>query len=441
LLAVRRLDASRLTPRRVAFGFGLVAGLVILWNTVTYPSGAGYDAASHQQYADFVANHLRLPRESDTAEYYSPPLYYGIAGGLTRLGRGLGLGEPAKLAQLWNVPMAVGTVALVIALARLLAPRRPWLAAAAAGYVALSPVFTRSFSMFNPEPTDLFVSALCLYLAARILVARRFGAGAAVALGAALGAGELVRQFALWTLAVVALAFVAALAWRPADRRPLLRSALVALAACVVVAGPWYGYRTVNYPNAIFDRPTVDKPLWERRPVRFYVDPGLPDLFSRPYRPHMANLAIPETYTDMWGDWYGAFAWRRSEVTPSPATRSWLVAQNAIGLVPSFLAVVGWLVLLVRSLRRREPPWLLVSLLPLAGIAGYLYFTVSYPVPDGDVLKPTYMLSTLGAWALCFGWAADRAASRVPRLVAFGLGALALLDLPFTIYRGGVGLF
>jgi len=29
----------------------------------------------------------------------------------------------------------------------------------------------------------------------------------------------------------------------------------------------------------------------------------------------------------------------------------------------------------------------------------------------------------------------------VPRLVAFGLGALALLDLPFTIYRGGVGLF
>jgi hypothetical protein len=128
-------------------------------------------------------------------------------------------------------------------------------------------------------------------------------------------------------------------------------------------------------------------------------------------------------------------------VTPSPATRSWLVAQNAIGLVPSFLAVVGWLVLLVRSLRRREPPWLLVSLLPLAGIAGYLYFTVSYPVPDGDVLKPTYMLSTLGAWALCFGWAADRAASRVPRLVAFGLGALALLDLPFTIYRGGVGLF
>ena len=97
--------------------------------------------------------------------------------------------------------------------------------------------------------------------------------------------------------------------------------------------------------------------------------------------------------------------------------------------------------LLVRSLRRREPPRLLVALLPLAGIAGYLYFTVSYPVPDGDVLKPTYMLSTLGAWAFCFAWAADRAARRRPRLVAIGLGVLAAIDLPFLFYKGAVGWF
>ena len=62
--------------------------------------------------------------------------------------------------------------------------------------------------------------------------------------------------------------------------------------------------------------------------------------------------------------------------------------------------------LLWLAARRRDPARLLVSLLPLAGLAGYLYFTVSYPTPDGDVLKPTYMLTTLGAWALCFGYAA-----------------------------------
>jgi hypothetical protein len=247
----------------------------------------------------------------------------------------------------------------------------------------------------------------------------------------------MIRQFSLWTLAVVVLAFGAALWARAGERRALLRTLAVALATCAVVAGPWYGYRAVNYSNAIFDRPHVDKPLWERRPASFYVDPGLPDVFSKPYRQHMANLAWPQTYTDIWGDWYGVFAWRRANATPPPATNTWLVAQNVFGLVPTALALVGWLVLLVGSLRRRDAPWLLVSLLPLAGIAGYLYFTVSYPVPDGDVLKPTYMLSTLGAWAICFAWAA----SRSPRLVVAALGVLAVVDLPFVIYKGAVGWF
>jgi hypothetical protein len=105
------------------------------------------------------------------------------------------------------------------------------------------------------------------------------------------------------------------------------------------------------------------------------------------------------------------------------------------------LALAGWLALLARSLRRREPTRLLVALLPLAGLAGYLYFTVSYPTPDGDVLKPTYMLTTLGAWALCFGWLASLAGDRRPRLVAGGLAFLALLDLPFVVYKGAVGFF
>jgi Dolichyl-phosphate-mannose-protein mannosyltransferase len=431
----------RLTPERLAVGFAALAGLIVLWNAAAYPVGAGYDAASHKEYADFLIDHLRLPHVNETPEYYSPPLYYGVAGALSWLGREAGLGEPHKLAQLWNVPVAVVTVLLVIALARVVAPGRRWVAPAAAGFVALSPVLTRTASMFNPEPTDLLVSVLCLYLAARILAGRRFGTGAALGLGVALGAGQMVRQFALWTLATVVLAFVAAIWWRPAERRATLRSLGLALAACALIAGPWYGYRAANYSNAIFDRPHVAKPLWERRPASFYVDPGLPDVFSRPYRPHMANLAWPQTYTDMWGDWYGVFAWKRAGGPPAPATDGWLVLQNIAGLVPTALAIVGWLWLLVRSLRRREPPRLLVGLLPLAGLAGYLYFTVSYPVPDGDVLKPTYMLSTLGAWAICFGWAVDRAAARAPKVVAAGLGVLALVDLPFVIYRGALGFF
>lgn len=434
--------AGKLGPERLVQAFAALAGLIVLWNAVSYPSGAGYDAASHREYADFLIQHHRLPIRGETPEYYSPPLYYLVAGALTWVGRQIGLGDPYKLGQLLNVPAVVGTVLLVAALARLLWPERHWLPAVAAGFVALSPVLTRTAAMFNPEPVDLFVSALCLYLAARMLVRRSFSPRSAAALGIALGCGEMVRQFSLWTLAVVVLAFLAALSVRSAERRLIAASLAVVVAACAVVALPWYVYRAQHYGNAVFDRPHSTKPLWERRPASFYVGPGLPDLFTRPYRPHLANLAGPETYADLWGDWYGVFHWSNAtQPRPSPARNGWLVFQNVLGIAPTVLAFVGWLLLLARSLRRRAPPLLLVSLLPLAGIAGYLFFTVSYPTRDGDVLKPTYMLTTLGAWALCFAWVVTTLGGRRPRLVFGALAVLALLDLPFVVYKGAVGFF
>ena len=123
------------------------------------------------------------------------------------------------------------------------------------------------------------------------------------------------------------------------------------------------------------------------------------------------NLAVPQTYSDIWGDWYGVFAWSREDAGEAAAVRRrrgsrcrWCSASCRRRSRSS----AGSCCSRARSAGALEQQ-LLVALLPLAGIAGYLYFTVSYPMPDGDVLKPTYMLSTLGAWALCFGWLADRA--------------------------------
>jgi hypothetical protein len=434
--------AGRIRPERIAYGFAALAGVIVLWNAVAYPSGAGYDAASHREYADFLIQHHRLPFRNETPEYYSPPLYYAVAGAVTWVGRQAGLGDPHKLGQLLNVPAVVGAVLLVVALARLLWPARPWLAPAAAGYVALSPVLDRTASMFHPEPTDLFTSALCAYLAARMLVGRRYAGATALGLGVALGAAEMVRQFALYTLAAVVLGWLAALWRRPEERGALLRSLAVVLAACAVVAGPWYGYRAANYSNALFDRPHSSKPLFERRPARFYTSLRLPDVFGRPYRPHLVNLAWPETYSDLWGDWYGVFAWSpETGRAPSPGRNGWLVVQNVLGLVPTALAVGGWLVLLFTGLRRRAPVRLLLALAPLAGLAGYFYFAIAYPTRDGDVLKPAFMLSVLWAWALCFGWAAAQLGSRAPRLAVAALAVLALVDLPFVVYKGALGFF
>jgi hypothetical protein len=440
--AQARALPARLTPERLTWALVALGGAIVLWNAAAYPAGAGYDATSHQEYADFLINHLRLPFRNETPEYYSPPLYYIVAGAATWVGRQAGIADPHKLAQLLNVPVVVGMLLLVAALARLLWPERRWLAPTAVGFVAVSPVLTRTASMFNPETTDLFVSMLCLYLAARMLVRHRHTWRAALGLGVALGCGEMVRQFALWTLAVVVLAFATAVLARDGERRAVASSLAIALLACAAIALPWYVYRAVHYGNPVFDRPQSTKPLWDRRPASFYVGTSLPDLFTAPYRPHMVNRAVPQTYADVWGDWYGVFAWSgATRASPSPPRNAWLIVQNVVGLVPTVLAIAGWLVLLARSLWRRRASRLLVGLLPLAGIAGYLYFTVSFPTPDGDVLKPTYMLTTLGAWGLCFAWAATTLAERRPRLVVGTLAVLAVVDLPFVLYKGALGFF
>jgi hypothetical protein len=128
--------------------------------------------------------------------------------------------------------------------------------------------------------------------------------------------------------------------------------------------------------------------------------------------------------------------------------RRQLEDQAVIGLLPTLLAIGGVLALLVASLRRpalqTRPAQLLVALLPLAGIAGFLYFTVSYPTPDGDVIKASYMLTTAPGWALGFGWAFG--ALTRDRLIRLGLlvffAGCALVDLGLLLFNTGLtGVF
>jgi hypothetical protein len=232
----------------------------------------------------------------------------------------------------------------------------------------------------------------------------------AVAAGVALGLGQLVRAFSLWTFAAVVLAFAVARAWRPL---------VVVVLATAVVASPWYVRQTIKYGDPVFDRPAPNEAIWERRPARFYVGLGLPKVLTDPIRPHFLNEAIPTTYSEVWGDYFGVWKGSRER-------------QAFLGLLPTLLAVAGWLFFLIRS--RRLPARLAAALLPGLGILGYLYFTVSYPTPDGDVLKGSYMLTTAPAWALAFGYAVDQLPSRLRLVVAGVLAASALASLPFLLY-------
>jgi 4-amino-4-deoxy-L-arabinose transferase-like glycosyltransferase len=395
---------------------------IALANARTFPPGGGYDAVDHIEYADLL-RHGHVPDEVGASEYYSPPAFYAVAAALTWIGEQAGLGEPHRVVLAFNVLVLAATALLLVALARELWPERLVLHVAALGYLAFLPVTVKLTAMFHPEPLDLLAVTAGLYLAARGLRRGRFTTRQAIGLGAVLGLALLVRQFALYGVGAAFVALLAARHWR---------ALAIAAAACAVVAGPWYVRQAITYssPTGFGETSTqAHTSLLARRPASFYLGTGLPDVLTAPWRSNYLNRAVPTTYTELWGDYFGIWDWKGGPDTLTPQVKTDLRVQSWVGLLPTLLAVAGWLALLWRR------NWL-VALVPLLGFLGYAYFTIAYPTKDGDVLKASYMLTTATAWALCFGYAVDRLARRRALGIALAvvLAASALAELRFLVY-------
>jgi 4-amino-4-deoxy-L-arabinose transferase-like glycosyltransferase len=426
--------AGRLSSRHALAALCVFTLALGAWNALKYSPYGGYDATDHLAYANGLVPGWKIPH--NTGEYYQPPGFYFVAGSLDWVAQELGAGEPHRAAMALDVLFLVGTVLLTWRIARDLWPEREWLAIAAAAFVAFLPRTVEMAAMFQPETMATFFCTLALWLGVRTFADRRY----AVALGVALGVAQLVIAASLWTVAAVAVALALGRRWRELG---------VALALAIVIPLPWYVHQQLTYSGlAPFPRPatritnqggTVSGnagPLWDRRPAAFYYDLGLPDVLTNPYRQKFDNLAIPTTYTELWGDYFAYWSWKYKPdvgvTKPTGHERTQLEIQSFVGLVPTLLALLGWLALLVR--RRRSLPRLAVALVPLFGLLGYAYFVVAYPTSDGNVLKASYMLTATAGWALGFGYALDRLRGRALAAVVALLVVSALVELPFLFY-------
>ena len=74
--------------------------VVAIWNAAEYPPVGGYDAAEHIAYAHDLVDDWSLP---ETGASYTPPGFYLLAGGATRIGEWLDLRILAR------TPMALFT--------------------------------------------------------------------------------------------------------------------------------------------------------------------------------------------------------------------------------------------------------------------------------------------------------------------------------------------
>jgi hypothetical protein len=422
----------------------LAIGMIGVWNAVRYPVMLGFDAAEHTAYADKLLDDFSLPTKAEGGEYYTPPGFYAIAAVATAVGRGLGGESPDtyKPMQFVNVLFVLGTAALLLRLARTLFPRRPWLWVAALGFFAFVPLVAKTAAMFHPETLNMLVATATLALAAEMIVERRFDRRHFLLLGTLVSAGQLVRASSLFVIAAVVVTLCIALALPENRPRIPFRSIAVSVGVLVALVLPWSAWQMANGNHPIIGIPDTQLLFHPVAPVQRGYAPffglALHDVFTRPYRPQYANEALPETYTELWGDWTGVYSWSSYSGAPWPPALELMRDQSWIGVVPTALAIAGWFGLVWIGLRRGRNgvAFLPLLILPVVAIAAYLYRGYAYAAPDGTLLKALYLLNTVPAWALGFGLAVD-GLRRLPGLRWFlplALIALAFLEIRFVLY-------
>lgn len=440
------VEATLAAPRSYWATVAVVAAAFLaagFWNAGSVSPDLGYDAVQHQQYAHLLVEQHRIPAldPQTRALYDNPPGFYAVAGAAGKVGKRLGLVEDSAILYL-NALFAVGAALLVLLVARELWPGRPVLQLGAFGFAALFPDVAKAAAMYNPASLALLFAAASIYVASRMLARRDYRLRWALALTALLLLGVLVDLKSLWVFAAVVLAFGWAFAAAHGDRRRLAAALGVVFAVSALAAAPWVARRVASDVPLLGTLPPVTAP-WSLRPTKFFVELGLPDVLTRPFRPAYASILLPTAYSDLWGDYFGNYAWNAAVAShPGRAVHLVLATQSFVGLVPSALALAGWLALLALGVARprMRAQQILLVLLPLLALGGFVYYASNQVTPDGDTIKGIFLLTATPAWALCFGFALDRLArGRAAAPLVVVLVLLALADLRFAFDGSPLG--
>ena len=452
---VELLGPPRLFFAWVTIALSLLAILYVgAWNAAKYPVPLGYDAQGHVDYTHVLLREHHIPTSTQSAESNQPPLYYAVAGAAAIVGHTVfGWSEDRPYsqlpeisyrgAQILNVLFVLLTALCVLWLARIVAPRSPWVWASAVGYFAFLPVVAKTMAMFHPDNLGMLASAAAVAAATHILARRTFERRYLLLLSLSLAVGLATRASTIFTLIALAVGF--AFAGRDLRRRVPWRAVgkVAAVAACLVI--PWIAYRAIVHHAGPLNATThvIDAALHPSAPQNDTLANRAPyfhisarSVFETPWRSHYANQAFTQTYTEIWGDWLGQYAWSSYSLIPTGPAQKLLRDQSYIGAIPTALAIAGWLFLAWLALRKRRD-LLVLAVLPAFAVGGYFYRGWILLTRDGDLFKATYVLTSAPVWALGFGLATAWLASR-SRLARYGMIVLfavfAVLELRFTMY-------
>jgi len=412
----------------------LLLNLIVLLNALIHVPYVGYDAWEHIKYIEILSE-WRFPTLAETGEFFSPPLPYIIPALLYATGK-LDLNLVLKIAQFSNFLLSVGLTFYLLRICDLILPNNWVLKFSTLIFIAISPVFYKSFAFIRGEPQIVFLAVLIMYQSLLIFEFGDDRKSRIVGLGVLLGLSALARQWGFFLFPAVGIFVLIA-----GFRKKLLFSYILKFSSAVGISflvGSWfYLHLKADYGTfTAFNRKPGETFSLANQPQEFYTGQGWGLLFRTPFREVFLNQFVPTLYADYWGDYWAYFnAYGRNletneflggrlllhhlkKGTPDwletniPAVISYLGKVNLVAVFPSLLLMFGVLgsgVYLLRSLSTKTispetAGFAFAALMMFISISGYLWFLIQYPKPTkGDTIKATYMVQTMPFVALAAG--------------------------------------
>lgn len=387
---------------------------ILAFNYINYDPKYGYDAEAHYEYVEgffalFVPNLSDQASNEITREFFNPPLPYVIPATFSLACRNtIDVEDKAKYCQKYYGKIIQVTNSLFYLLTLYFylltfkfITKGKLLNLNVLLPISLLAVNYRTFSMLRGEPYIIFINSLLIFLLSKYLD-REFKLRKKdfLIFGLFLGLIGLSRQWAF--LLFPAYGYFLFYENNIQIKKRVLKFLVYVFSIAFIVCS-WF-YFKLFFEFGSFTAFNMDPSEFNfiNQPLDFYLigKDQMRYLFTKPIRPYLGNNLLSILYSDLWGDYWGYFAFtsRYLDIGRNQLLiGDYLARVNAVSLVPTFLIFIGFFkakkVFIETNLKKFIPLLNFIKLSAIFSIIGYVWFLIKYPeVPQSGTIKATYMI-------------------------------------------------
>ena len=380
---------------------------VLIYNIINYQIFFGYDADAHIRYVNALAMYLprtfRLPLSYETYEYFSPPVGYIFPAFIQIVCRNLANAENlvthcvpiyGKFTQAFQSLIFLITIYFYMKSVNIYLNINKKFSFSVLLMISILTVNYRTISMIRGEPYILFFLSIILYLFLKFTKSEyRFSKKNMVLFGICLGLMGLSRQ---WGLLIFPAFFAVFFSVEKKHKNNYFKFLVIVFFIALIIISPFFLSLYNNYGSITsFNKDSYGFDL-RNQPLNFYnpVNQDSLNVFVKPIRGNFDNQVLPILYSDLWGDYWGYFAFTSNYLEQGRNQKSigdYFARVNLVSTIPTIILIIGFLNLKNNKTNKIFNRWIKYSI--LFSFLGYMWFLISYPeIPSGDTIKSTYII-------------------------------------------------